>query len=87
VGMAAPVRQAESASVFEEAWWTPWFLCGDYAKREKHRTEVTEATEGGLGWWPKNLGERPGFYSGITRTGKHRTEVAEATEEAMGLVS
>jgi hypothetical protein len=45
---------------------------------EKHRTEVTEATEGDSGGWPKfyrwqrgPLGEKSGA------TEKHRTEVAE----------
>jgi hypothetical protein len=28
----------------------------EHAKRGKHRTEVTEATEGDWGWWTNSLG-------------------------------
>jgi hypothetical protein len=41
----------------------------------KHRTEVTEVTEGDWDWWPKIFGERPearGREPG--EWGKHRTE-------------
>ncbi len=42
----------------------------------KHRTEVTEVTEG--------LGGHGGFRARIGPMGKHRTEVTEATEGACG---
>jgi hypothetical protein len=48
----------------------------ELAEREKHRTEVTEATEGGIcGRWPKSSrpSSRPGRELGAR--GKHRTEV------------
>jgi hypothetical protein len=56
--------------------------------RGKHRTEVTEATEGDLGYWPKFYRwqrERLGEKSDATE--KHRTEVTEATEGDLGLVA
>jgi hypothetical protein len=57
----------------------------EHAKGGKHRTEVTEATEGGFGLvdectWVKIVGSR----AGTRQRGKHRTEVTEATEEDWG---
>jgi hypothetical protein len=31
-----------------------WLLCGN-TRKGKHRTEVTEATEGDWGWWTREL--------------------------------
>jgi hypothetical protein len=49
---------------------------------EKHRTEVTEVTEGDRDRWPKIFGERaelPGENPHEWGE-KHRTEVTEGTE-------
>ena len=55
----------------------------------KHRTEVTEATEGGIG-----IGGQKSSVNGLSSWakntlmgGKHRTEVTEATEGGLGLVA
>ena len=60
--------------------------CENYAPRGKHRTEVTEATEGDLGRWAKAaVGEHRGVCVRELRArGKHRTEVTEATEGDRG---
>ena len=54
---------------------------------EKHRTEVTEVTEGKL----RTVDERPwvntvGFPCENTRMERHRTEVTEVTEGKSGVV-
>jgi hypothetical protein len=40
------------------------------AARGKHRTEVTEVTEGDWGWGRKGLGGRVGFRARMTRLGE-----------------
>ena len=76
-------------------WWpgirsaTTWCLGGENpAQRGKHRTEVTEVTEGGFGLVVRirsattwRLGENR------AQRGKHRTEVTEVTEGGFGLVA
>ena len=54
-------------------------------RKGKHRTEVTEATEGGLGWGVERAWvDTVAFRARATRKGKHRTEVTEVTEGGLG---
>jgi hypothetical protein len=76
------VRELEILSV------AAWASGREISVGGKHRTEVTEATEGIWGGWPKfyrwqrrRLGEKSGA------TEKHRTEVTEATEGDLGWVA
>jgi hypothetical protein len=51
----------------------------------KHRTEDTEVTEGDLGSWTRELGERRWLpHENCVKRGKHRTEVTEVTEVDLG---
>jgi hypothetical protein len=62
----------------------PLLRCEYDSPRGKHRTEVTEATEGNDwdgGCEISRVGRRHCFGARMTREGgKHRTEVTEATE-------
>jgi hypothetical protein len=40
--------------------WTGWLTCEKGANRGRHRTEDTEVTEAGLGWWRKFFAGRVG---------------------------
>ena len=65
--------------------WTLVVCVRERAQRGKHRTEVTEATEGDLGWWTKCTWVKiVGSGAGTRQRGKHRTEVTEATEGDLG---
>ena len=57
-----------------------------WAIRGKHRTEVTEATEGELEWVPESFSGTSGgsVREDASYWGKHRTEVTEATEGELG---
>jgi hypothetical protein len=71
----ASVREVEILSVVS------WASGREISFRGKHRTEVTEATEGDLGWVAKILSVTAWtFVREIGATEKHRTEVTEATE-------
>ncbi len=53
-----------------------WLPVREHAQRGKHRTEVTEVTEGDLGWWTNALGSRSlAHVREHAQRGKHRTEV------------
>ena len=65
--------------------WQRGRLCEKSGATEKHRTEVTEATEGDMGWVTKILSVTAwASVRGIGATEKHRTEVTEATEGDWG---
>ena len=57
------------------------------AHRGKHRTEVTEVTEGGLELLARNSigGQSWRLGENQVQRGKHRTEVTEVTEEGLEL--
>jgi hypothetical protein len=51
----------------------------------KHRTEVTEVTEGKMGWMAESLlGNTVASVRERREGGKHRAEVTEVTEGEMG---
>ena len=54
----------------EVLWWTAWLLDGKNAHRGKHRTEVTEATEGMEAAWKRFFGGQPGFWAGKRASAK-----------------
>jgi hypothetical protein len=73
-----PFRVQRSAGAL---WGTPWLLSEKRTLKEKHRTEVTEATEEGIGLVKKSWGGTPCLPCENELRGEHRTEATEATEE------
>jgi hypothetical protein len=56
-------------------------FCAGIRAKGKHRTEDTEATEGGLGLVDESaLVDSVGFRAGIRAKGKDRTEVTEGLD-------
>jgi hypothetical protein len=49
--------------VDQRAWVTTFGFRARRCQWGKHRTEVTEVTEGELGWWTEGLGEHLGFLA------------------------
>ena len=69
----------------EEASVTPWLISGKRANWGKHRTEVTEVTEGEH--YGGEASVTPWLMGGKRANwGKHRTEVTEVTEGELAFV-
>jgi hypothetical protein len=64
-------------------WWTAWLLGGKHPPRGKHRTEVTEVTEGDLRFDGATLfGGQISFWAGKTHVGQ---SIAQRSQRGIGV--
>jgi hypothetical protein len=73
-------REVRGCNAF---WWTAWLLGGKHPPRGKHRTEVTEVTEGDLRFDGATLfGGQISFWAGKTHVGQ---SIAQRSQRGIGV--
>ncbi len=76
-------HRGDGGCMEEVLWWTAWLLDGKNAHRGKHRTEVTEATEGMEAAWRRFFGGQLGFWTGKTRIGESIAQRSRRPQRGM----